>query len=227
VAAPKWDDNSAQLQKNLSRVLEHLVDDADRRVMPHLGMAKQWHTMAMEGLDAEGEPLLIGRFRGEPGLEMVGVEIGGIKGTLPWDVAAALEQFESRLQNVVRRLDELYPAGRCLDTDGLQAVINLAAWAHSDWVRIHPFANGNGRTARAWANFPLVRYGVPPAIRLRPRPDDPYGLACAMAMRGNWKPTAAVFASMISEAITAPIARTSGRTAPKTPRAKRPTKKDD
>jgi prophage maintenance system killer protein len=217
--APDWDENSAQLQKNLSRVLEQLVDDADRRVMPHLGMAKQWHTTAMEGLDAEGKPLLIGSFRGEPGLESVGVRIGGIEGVLPWDVAASLEQFESTLQDAVGRLDERYPAGVDLDLDGFQAVIDLAAWAHSEWVRIHPFANGNGRTARAWANFLLARYGVPPVIRLRPRPDGPYGLVCAMAMHGNWKPTAVVFASMIKEAM-APTARTPRRAAPKTPRAK-------
>jgi hypothetical protein len=33
--------------------------------------------------------------------------------------------------------------------------------AHTRWVEIHPFVNGNGRTARMWANWILVRYGVP------------------------------------------------------------------
>ncbi len=41
--------------------------------------------------------------------------------------------------------DARYPAGRELDADGLAAVIDLAAWPHAAWVRIHPFANGNGR----------------------------------------------------------------------------------
>ncbi|MBI3490264.1 MAG: Fic family protein [Acidobacteria bacterium] len=74
------------------------------------------------------------------------------------------------------------PVGVDLDTDGLAAVIDLAAWAHAEWVRIHPFANGNGRTARVWANWIFVRYGFPPAVRLRPRPESGYGAACARAM---------------------------------------------
>ena len=65
-------------------------------------------------------------------------------------------------------------------------------------VRIHPFANGNGRTARLWANFLALRYGLPPFIRLRPRPDDGYGDAGNEAMRGNWEPTAAVFRRMLT-----------------------------
>ncbi len=225
--APDWDEDSPRLQDNLSKVLERLIEDADRRVMPHVGMAKQWHSMAMEGLDADGDPSLVGKFRGEPGLERVGVRIDGIDGVLPWNVAAALEQFESTLQSVVTRLDEQYSANADLDLDldGIQAVIDLAAWAHSEWVRIHPFANGNGRSARAWVNFLLARYGVPPVIGLRPRPGGRYEAAAAMAMRGNWKPTAAVFASIIMEATAAPIARTPGPTAQKTPRPTRPTKK--
>jgi len=103
-----------------------------------------------------------------------------------------------------------------LDADGLAAVLDLAAWAHAEWVRIHPFANGNGRTARVWANLILVRYGIPPAVRLRPRPGGGYGAACARAMHGDWQPTALVFRVMLREA-TAPPARaaSSGKVKPR------------
>ena len=93
------------------------------------------------------------------------------------------------------------PRGEALDIDGLAAVINLCAWAHAEWVRIHPFANGNGRTARIWANALLMRYGLPPAIRLRPRPDGGYGDAGVAAMNGDWRPTAAVFKRMLAESL--------------------------
>ena len=53
----------------------------------------------------------------------------------------------------------------------LLAVIELAAIAHGEWVRIHPYANGNGRTARVWANWVAMRYGLPPFVRIKPRPD--------------------------------------------------------
>ncbi|MBI2368368.1 MAG: Fic family protein, partial [Deltaproteobacteria bacterium] len=96
-------------------------------------------------------------------------------------MAKQLQEFEQRLQEVVAALDQCCPVGQELDADGLAAIIDVCAWAHSEWVRIHPFANGNGRTARLWANFLLMRYGLPPAIRLRPRPDGGYAAAGARA----------------------------------------------
>jgi hypothetical protein len=33
----------------------------------------------------------------------------------------------------------------------MRSTLLLAAILHGEWVRIHPFANGNGRTARLWA----------------------------------------------------------------------------
>ena len=67
--------------------------------------------------------------------------------------------------------------------------------------RIRPFANGNGRTARIWANALLMRYGLPPAIRLRPRPDGGYGDAGAAAMNGDWRATITVFRRMLAESL--------------------------
>jgi hypothetical protein len=42
-----------------------------------------------------------------------------------------------------------------------------------------------------------VRYGLPPFIRLRPRPDEGYEDAGAKAMQGDWQPTAAVFRRLL------------------------------
>jgi len=68
-------------------------------------------------------------------------------------------------------------------------------------VRIHPFANGNGRSARLWANFIAMRYGLPPFVTLRPRPGNDYGAAAAAAMDGNWEPTEQVFRVMLRDAL--------------------------
>lgn len=151
----------------------------------------------MAGLDVPDVGCL-GRFRGEPPAESVRVWVGSREGVPPDGVAGALRTFERILKRAVAALDALFPRGRELDTDGLAAVVDLCAWAHAEWVRIHPFVNGNGRTARILANFLLMRYGVPPLIRLRPRPNDGYGSAAAAAMRGDWRPTAAVFLRMLS-----------------------------
>lgn len=42
--------------------------------------------------------------------------------------------------------------------------IELAALAHWKLVFIHPFYDGNGRTARLLMNLLLMRAGLPPAI---------------------------------------------------------------
>ncbi|MEI6891816.1 MAG: Fic family protein [Pontiella sp.] len=42
--------------------------------------------------------------------------------------------------------------------------INVYAWCHLSFVRIHPFFDGNGRVARLIANLPLLRCGQPPLL---------------------------------------------------------------
>ena len=197
-----WDADSPQLRRNLARVLASVKAEADRRVVPSVASARAWQRETMAGLSVPN-PLYVGRFRGKAGLRTVAVTIGGTPGVAPGGVARALREFEARLRAVVAALDARYPSASDLDVDGLAAVIDLAAWAHSEWVRIHPFANGNGRTARIWANLILMRYGLPPAVRLRPRPDGRYGQACASAMTGEWRPTAAIFRAMVQETISA------------------------
>ena len=153
----------------------------------------------MEGLQPQdGNPYYIGRFRGEPELEYVQVRVGENWGVDSQLVASELERFEAKLKTLVAELDALLPFQENPDDDQREAVLDLCAWAHAEWVRIHPFANGNGRTARLWANFLATRYGLPPFVRLRPRPDAGYGNAGDKAMRGDWKPTAAVFRQLLA-----------------------------
>ncbi|WP_419539569.1 Fic family protein [Paraburkholderia bengalensis] len=42
--------------------------------------------------------------------------------------------------------------------------IARAAELHTRFVKIHPFVDGNGRTARLLLNFELMKAGYPPAI---------------------------------------------------------------
>lgn len=42
--------------------------------------------------------------------------------------------------------------------------IELAAKVHIDFVGIHPFVDGNGRTSRLLMNLELIKHGYPPAI---------------------------------------------------------------
>jgi Fic family protein len=194
---PDWDADSPQLRQNLSRLLEEIADRADQREIPTREFAREWQRRMMQGLSAESR--YVGTFRGEPRLARTGVKIGRYRGAPAARVSEELKRFEDVLQKAVAQLDLALPVGKDLNPDELEAVIDLCAWAHAEWVRIHPFANGNGRTARLWANFLGTRYGFPPFVRLRPRPDEGYGDAGIKAMQGDWTPTAIAFRRMLKK----------------------------
>jgi Fic family protein len=64
-------------------------------------------------------------------------------------------------------------------------VAELAAWAHYKLVYIHPFIDGNGRTARLLMNLILMQRGYPPAVILR-LDRKKYMDALNEANRGNY-----------------------------------------
>jgi Fic family protein len=81
-------------------------------------------------------------------------------------------------------------------------VLTFMSWAHGEWARIHPFANGNGRIARIWANWIALRYGMPPFARLRPRPAGvAYANAAAASMAGNHEAMIPIFRQMLEETL--------------------------
>lgn len=194
-----WEEDSERLRANIVRALSRARDRALQRNTPTLDDARSGHLQIMRGLAA---PVgVIGRFRGEPGLEDYDVAVGRHAGVASGEVANALRTFEERLQKAVALLDAWIKPEAALTTEQLSAVLDLCAWAHSEWVRIHPFANGNGRTARLWANALAMRYGLRPFVPVRPRPGKDYAVACATAMDGDWRPAARVFRRMYREAI--------------------------
>jgi hypothetical protein len=204
-----WDDNSSQLDVNLAHILAYASKNARRRSKPTLDDTLKWHKDLMRGLEippVEGLNIpvenYIGRFRGAPGLENCQVGIGRYLGVRADLVPAQLKAFEQELQRKVKLLDaQIGPdlTERDLSAKQICEVLKLCAWAHAEWVRIHPFLNGNGRTARIWANYIAARYGLPPFVRMRPRPDRDYGAAGAAAMEGYWERTFLVFLRMYQE----------------------------
>ncbi len=195
-----WDEDSDQLRANLYRVLSDIRQDALLRVKPSVETARAWRNDAMHRLVSPG-PQYVERFRGEPGLEDCEVVVGDYYGVSADKVAEELAAFEGTLQKTVDMLDQRIQPDHDMSADDVAAVIDLCAWVHSEWVRIHPFANGNGRTARLWANCIAMRYGLPPFVRLRPRPDGGYGAAAEASMKRQWEQTALIFRHMYRQAI--------------------------
>ncbi len=85
----------------------------------------------------------------------------------------------------------------------LHGVLTLCAVLHGEWIRIHPFANGNGRTARLWANWAALRYELPPFVTIKPRPGQPHAAAAMASMRGDHQMMTAVFDQMLRTSLQA------------------------
>lgn len=207
---PGWDDDSPELEANLAEAQRLATEHALARRRLTLANIKAWHRATMKGLEIkEAAELgvkpedLVGEFRGPPKLPGIGAKIGAHRGTPSKDVATETQRFIDVVHTLLTALDKRFPADEldALDTDGLRAVAEAAAWAHCEWVRIHPFANGNGRTSRLFGNTILVRYGLLPVFRLRPRPEGDYAAAAEAAMRGDHLPmTAYVINELLARA---------------------------
>ena len=77
---------------------------------------------------------------------------------------------------------------------GLNA-IELAAWTHAEFVRIHPFVDGNGRTSRMIMNYQLMAQGFLPVSIAKENRLEYFDALEAYAVNGGLQP----FADMIAE----------------------------
>jgi fido (protein-threonine AMPylation protein) len=77
---------------------------------------------------------------------------------------------------LLRILGEVERSIRSFDADPLnpeyeKTAFRVAAWAHAELIRVHPFEDGNGRTCRMMMNWILLRLGLRP-IRLEALRDE-------------------------------------------------------
>jgi Fic/DOC family len=211
-SCPDWNQDrpgdTRLIVENIGALWPLIEGDATTRPTPSLATALEWHRHIYDGV-AVPHPDYVGHMRDSdaryPCLIDYEVAVGTARGIPARDVPAALDAFIRSTARVVSTLDAAVPAGIVPSSPPVvAAVVRLCAYAHGEWIRIHPFANGNGRTARIWANWIAVRYGLPPFVRIKPRPDDVlFAGAAELSMRGDHRPTEVMFAWMLDEAIRA------------------------
>lgn len=186
------------IQRNLDGLLRALIADAQRRVLPSVEMARTWHRRMLVGVSVP-----IPYFRGgirdsnpaEP--ELIDYPVGiigptGVVAAVPAaNVWSELAKFEVDFRQRLSLTDEAHPdLAHAISTGTVENVLELCGWVHGEWVRIHPFVNGNGRVARLLANWVALRYGLPAFVRLRPRPAGAtYASAAERSMRGDHRYT--------------------------------------
>lgn len=75
--------------------------------------------------------------------------------------------------------------------------IEYAAWTHAEFVKIHPFPDGNGRTSRLMMNYQLLASGFPPVSIAKENRLAYFNALEAYAVDGNLAP----FADMAAELV--------------------------
>lgn len=156
--------------RETAELIEHGITVGGKPLRDHLEAVDHYEALQwMRGLAATDTPIdettvreLHRRivFRSQP-------EIGGIYSTLPRRIAGSPVVFPNPAK--IPQLMKEYGEG--LSRAGTEPAASFDA--HFRLVAIHPFADGNGRTARLLMNLMLLRGGYPP-VAVRPEDRKAY-----------------------------------------------------
>ncbi|WP_127497120.1 Fic family protein [Actinoplanes solisilvae] len=147
-----------------------------------LELVRSWHAEIHRDCRHVPSPAYVGNFRGSehPHLATCNVVFGPFLGTPPDRVGEALRGFSLSLTQRLARLDASMPTSADATPSRLNPALECTAQHYALWLRIHPFVDGNGRTARVLANWILTRYWQPLIFPGRP-PVDRANLIAASA----------------------------------------------
>lgn len=212
---PEWREEDTEGTEEQRRLIQQRLDvlegiiKRERRQFPTAELVCSWH----KGIFGQLVPVpyYAGGFRNdnpkEPCLQGYDVEVGSILGAPSKEVLPRVETFFKEFKSKLRELDHATQQGSHFGASEIDELASLAAWAHGEWIRIHPFANGNGRTARLLTNYVFIRYDFGPVsiLRLRPRPDQPYEQAAISSMAsGNHDPMKGLLLDLLEKALSRP-----------------------
>ncbi len=221
MTAPSWQEDDPQnlslIQGNAEQLIIELGATTAERLLPTCEELCNWHARLYAGCEVPVAGY-VGHFRGDPAVpELIDYEVGlgarlkdgnlekmGVWARL---VGSEMGAVLAGLNAVFAELDARLPVGKSPTTpDDILAVISFTALAHGEFLRVHPFANGNGRIARLLVAFICLRYGLPMFLHIKPRPEsDDYIRASRDSMGrppdfvGNHATTTAVFAHLLAE----------------------------
>jgi fido (protein-threonine AMPylation protein) len=188
---PDWRDDAprdAHFKAAVSRAYRQVAVSVGSRMVSS-GDPSQWHRTVFEGR----VPLdyYAGNYRqNDPHRPCLArdVSIGGIAGSAYQSVIAEItllfDDLRRELAYLEVRWSTLSPENRALF---------VATWIASlvgNFVRVHPFLNGNGRMSRLLWTWGLLRLGLPVQCRITERPSPPYAGLMNAAMTRNLAPLA-------------------------------------
>ena len=112
----------------------------------------------IKGCIREGEPLDEHRVKDIHAILMENIMIGGIYRNVDVYISGARHTPPSP-NEAYNKIKNFYIDLTC---ESGRNGIELAAWSHAEFVKIHPFVDGNGRTSRLIMNYQLMADGFLP-----------------------------------------------------------------
>lgn len=88
----------------------------------------------------------------------------------------------------------------------IRETVELAARAHHEITRIHPFTDGNGRVARLYLNFVVRRRGLPYVSLPKVGNDQPMNDVLKAADAGDLDPAVRLYGSLIEDSLDQVVA---------------------
>lgn len=151
------------------------------------------HSLLFQDLAPAGHPYYAGTYRGSHQKCLrnynVGVPGDGMVGTPAPKVLEEISRLGSAIVRAANQVEaEIASPDKAMDpAEQLVAVVRVACDAFVKFLTIHPFADGNGHTARSLLWIILRRFGyVPDKWTIEPRPPIlGYGDAIALHRRGD------------------------------------------
>lgn len=141
---------------------------------------------------AEGKPLDKSIVKEIHARLMENVQVGGVYRNMEVRISGASHKPPppSEMYWQVKEFFEALPAKAEMDA------IELAAWTHAEFVRIHPFSDGNGRTSRMIMNYQLMAAGFLPISIAKENRLEYYEALDTYAVSRNLQPFAEMVAAL-------------------------------
>ncbi|HYG74226.1 MAG TPA: Fic family protein [Planctomycetota bacterium] len=188
---PDWSDDSKEREKAAFRVASkqvyRLVESSASHQLLTQEAVRSWHRLLFK--DIVPLDYYAGNFRQvsseRPCLNGY-AEIAGRFGSPPHLVTKHMQTLVLGLRAHVASLElhwEDKPA-----PDRALFLAQIIGWLVGNYIRIHPFMNGNGRTSRLLWAWGLLRFELPAQCRIGLRPNPPYSELMEAAMKGDDTP---------------------------------------
>lgn len=142
----------------------------------------------------KGMPLDEGKVKDIHALLMENIRIGGVYRDVQVYISGAQHMPPSPAL-MYRQVKDFYAD---LSWKGKELnPVELAVWTHAEFVKIHPFTDGNGRTSRLIMNYQLMAEGFPPVSIAKEDRLEYFKALEAYAVEGDLQPFAELVAGLV------------------------------